>query len=106
MDTDISTVIKMDIGFHAEIEIPAGWFNGVDTELKGLREYAAGTKTLKELGLGPDITSGRALYLAASEDTLELAKRIMAMALREHLPLILKGEADFKKVANVRIDYK
>lgn len=106
MDTDISTVIKMDIGFHAEVEMPAGWFNDVDTVLKGLREYAAGTKTLQELDLSPDITSGRALYLAASEDTLELAKRIMAMALREHLPEILVGEADFKKVANVRIDYK
>ena len=106
MDTDISTVIKMDIGFHAEIETPAGWFNEVDTILKGLREFAAGTKTLKELGLIPDITSGRALYLASSEDTLELAKRFLAMALREHLPLILQGEADFKKVTNVRVDYK
>lgn len=106
MDTDISTVLKMDIGFHAELELPAGWFNEVDTVLKGLREYAAGTKTLKELDLSPDITSGRALYLAASEDALELAERIMAMALREHLPLILQGEADFKRVANVRIDYK
>ena len=38
MDTDISIVIKMDIGFHAEIEMPAGWFNEVDTVLKGLRE--------------------------------------------------------------------
>lgn len=106
MDTDISTVIKMDIGFHAEVEMPAGWFNEVDTVLKGLREYAAGTKTLKELDLSPDITSGRALYLAASEDTLELAKRIMVMALREHLPETLVSENDFKRVTNVRIDYK
>lgn len=106
MDTDISTVIKMDIGFHAEIEMPAGRFNGIDTILKGLREYAAGTKTLKELGLNPDITSGHALYLAASEDTLELGKRFLAMALREHLPSILQGEVGFKKVANVRVDYK
>lgn len=105
MDTDINTDLTINVDFQAVMDISADWFNDVDTILKGLKEYAAGTKTLQELGFDTDITSGRALYLADSEDAIELGKRIVTLALREYLPKVLTGEADFKKVTNVRIKH-
>lgn len=105
MDTDINTDLTINVDFQAVLDLPVDWFNDFDTALKDLKEYAAGTKTLQELGFGKDITSGRALYLADSEDAIELGKRIVTLSLREHLPKVLTDEVDFKKVTNVRIKH-